>query len=249
MPNASEPRLDDIRRIAFVTQRFRDLQGLRTVANTLPALILGTGAYWARSSLSVIILLGAFAIYVALRVTWIQSRIDAYYSCRLGRVEPSVPDLDPTLLFGEFQRLGQFQRRASVGPDLERIFLFCEGLLAATVCRDMHLPVFVQTVLVASMLGFEPLRVLIRDWRYRVHWLLPLGVSVAFALRLAAVDSAREFNQWGALVCLCGGAALAVAGVCDHLLLVTSLEGGARIEDISRIAATSDHEAMNGDTI
>jgi hypothetical protein len=214
----------DVRRIAFVTERFSELQGLRTVADALPAFIFAAGLHWARSSPGVILLFGGLAAYFALRVTWIRSGIEAYYSRRLGRVEPSVPDLDPTLLFAHVHRPGRVDRS---GSNFEGIVLFYQGLLAVPVGRDLPLPPFVQIALLASMLGFLPLRILIRDWRYRVHWLLPLGVAVVFALRLAADVSAREFDDWRVLMCLSGGVALAVAGVCDHRLLVKSLGGGA----------------------
>jgi hypothetical protein len=226
VPATAAPRIEDIPRIAFVTQRFSELQGLRTVVDAVPALIFAAGLHWAQSNYHLIILFAALAAYFAARATWIRSRLDAYYSRRLGRVDPSVPNLDATLLFGQFRPLGWSDRS---GPNSEGIFLFYQGLITAPMCRDIHLPGFVQILVIASMLGFQPIWILIRDWPYRAHWLLPLGVGVAFAFRLAAVASAREVDAWQVLVCLCGGVALAIAGVFDHALLLRSLNHGQSV--------------------
>jgi hypothetical protein len=213
----------DVRRIAFVTQRFQELQGLRTVADALPALLLAAGLYRTHSYLHVIILFGALAAYFVARTTWIPSRLEAYYSRRLGRVDPIQPDVDATLLFARFS---QPRRVHPSGPNSEGTFLFYQGLLLPMYGGP--LPVAVQIPLVASMLGFQALWILIRDWRYRGYWVLPLVVGVSFALRLGTVTSARELHEWQALACLCSGVSLAIAGVCDHLLLVKSLGGGSR---------------------
>lgn len=233
MPTPSERRIGDIRRIAFVTQRFGELQGLRTVADALPAVIFAAGLRWVRSNLDVMILFGALATYFALRVTWIRSRIESYYSRRLGRVEPSVVQPDPALLFRHFHRPARVDGSRS---NSDGVFLFYQGLITAPMARDIHLPVFVQIVIVGSMLGFLAAQILTRDWRYRAHWLLPLGVAAAFALGLTTVASARDLYEWQTLACLCGGVALAIAGVCDHLLLVESLGGAARAESMAQHA-------------
>ena len=233
MATASGPRVDDIKRIAFVTRRFHDLQGLRTVADALPAFILGAVFHWAQSYLAVIILFGAFAAYLAVRVSWIPSRLEAYYS-RLGRVDPSVRSLDPTLLFGQFHPRGRADRSA---PDVSGTLLIYQGLIFASAHHD--LPVFVQVGLSMFMLGFSPTWILIHDWRYRAHWLVPLGVGMALALRLGSVATAQREVAWQVFACLGCGFALAIAGALDHLLLVKSLSGGASA------ALRADHADVN----
>jgi hypothetical protein len=223
MATSSDPRIEDIRRIAFVTRRFHDLQGLRTVADAVPPVIFAALLRSGESNRNVIILACGLAAYFAARATWIRSRLDAYYSRRLGRVDRSVPNPDRTLLFSPSRPLGWGDRN----PNQDWIFLIYQGLISAPMGRDMHLPVFVQVLLTMLMLGFPPIWILVRDWPHRAHWLLPLGVGVAFALRLGVVATSQEAVAWQVLVCLGCGVALAIVGALDHLLLVKSLGGGA----------------------
>lgn len=231
MAASSSPRIEDIGRIAFVTQRFHELQGLRTVADAVPPLIFAAGLHWAQSNRNVIILLCALAAYFAARATWIRSGIDAYYSRRLGRVDRSAPNLDGTLLFSQSRPLGWVDRS---GSTFDGLLVFYQGLILAPMCRD--LPLSVQVPLIAAMLGFQPTWILIRDWPYRTHWLLPLGVAVAFALRLGAVATSQEVLAWQVQVCLAGGVALAIAGVFDHALLLRSLHNGQSVVDATERA-------------
>jgi hypothetical protein len=232
MQTSSEPRLEDIRRIAFVTRRFHDLQGLRTVADAVPPLIFAALLRSAQSHRNVIILICVLAAYFVARATWIRSGIDAYYSRRLGRVDRSGSDLDGTLLFSQPRPLGWTDRS---GPDANDIFLrtflsyFCV-LNAASMRPDAPLPGFVQIgfiMLMLLMLGLPPVLILIRDWPYRVHWVLPLGVGVAVALRLGAIETSQELLACVVLAYVGCGVALAIVGALDHLLLVNSLGGGA----------------------
>src|SRR5450759_4711871 len=139
MATSSSPRIEDIGRIAFVTQRFHELQGLRTVADAVPPLIFAAGLHWAQSNRNVIILACALAAYFAARATWIRSGIDAYYSRRLGRVDRSAPNLDGTLLFSQSRPLGWVDRS---GPTFDGILLFYQGLILASMYRDIHPPLF-----------------------------------------------------------------------------------------------------------
>ena len=241
LPAASESRLADIPRIAFVTRRFEELQGLRTVADAIPPVIFGALAYSSQFKLK-IILACLLAAYFVARVTWIRSAIEAYYSRRFGRVDRSTPHLDGTFLFSRATPLGWDGRR---GPDADgffiRIFVIYQGLLNyGSLDSDPSPSVFVRIVLTMFMLAvcLPPGEVLIRDWPYRRHWLLPLGVAVVCTLRLGAAATYHEVLVWQVLACLGYGVALGIAGGLDHLLLVKSLGGGAgeasRVEHAER---------------
>ena len=100
MPTSSEPRLEDIRRIAFVTERFHDLQGLRTVANAVPPLIFAALFHSAQSARNAIMLGCALVAYVVVRATWIRSGIEALLLTPTRPRRPErTPQVDGTLLF------------------------------------------------------------------------------------------------------------------------------------------------------
>ena len=230
LPAASESRLADIPRIAFVTRRFDDLQGLRTVADAVPLVIFAALLHASQSKLK-IILACVLAAYFAARMTWIRSGIDAYYARRFGRVDRSTPHLDGTFLFSRATPLGWHDRR---GPDADgifiRIFIIYQGLLnSGSLNSDASPSVFVRIVVTMFMLTtcLPPGAVLIRDWPHRTHWLLPLSVGVVCTLGVGAAATYHEGLVWQVLACLGYGVALAIAGALDHLLLVKSLGGGA----------------------
>jgi hypothetical protein len=189
--------------IRLVTGRYRDLQGLATVADAAPLLLLAAGGYayhaaWLDRSRSIVLGIAVCGGYLWARFTWIRRWIDAYYANRYGRVQQSVGRPSPFLMY--------FQ-----------------GIVLAPTLHDMGVPVPARVAIVLLVLGGVPGWIVVRDWPYRAHWLLPGAAGVVAAAMFAGVTTHEQVNAWLVpTLCACG-VSLALAGLLDHALLTCSL--------------------------
>ncbi len=188
--------------IRLVASRYRDLQGLLTVADAALLLMPGATLYLHRlgwvGSPWLYGCLGCYAAYGWARFTVIQRRIDAYYANRCGRVE---------------LRLG----RPFMFP------LYMQGTLGAAILVDVGLPAPLRVALVLLLLAGLPGRIVVRDWPYRVHWLMPFATGVVLAVLFAAVTTKAQAKAWLPGAALACGTSLALAGLLDHALLIKTL--------------------------
>lgn len=191
--------------IRFITGRYRDLQGLSTVADAGLLFLSAVGVYLARSGWVAakwkFIILAAYAAYGWARFTLIRRWIDAYYASRCGRVHWSLafPFAFP---------------------------LYMQGLLGAPILVDLHVPAPVRVTLVLVLLAGLPARIAVRDWPYRAHWLLPFAAGVVLATRFTAVHTPEQARVWLPDAFFACGVSLALAGLLDHALLLKTLHAG-----------------------
>jgi hypothetical protein len=189
--------------IRLAAGRFRDLQGLSTVADAALLLLCAAGLHLARSGWtgSAWGILFLTAAYGWARFTRIRRWIDGYYVNRCGRVHWSLgfPFAFP---------------------------LYMQGLLCAPVLVDVDVPTPVRVAFVLLLLAGLPFRIVVRDWPYRAHWLLPFAAGVVLAVMFAAVNTREEARAWLPEALVTCGASLALAGLLDHALLLKTLHAG-----------------------
>jgi len=184
--------------IRLLASQYRELQGLKTIADA--AFPLGYGAFLsvARSEWDLLWAVPLAGALFWLRFAWLRERIEDFYESRCGRTD---------------------WRRRPVG----HTFLFMQAVCLGVAL--MTWPAVVRVVFLIAMLAGLPIIVVARDAPYRLHWLLPALVGVAAAIVHGTLTSAAGAEAWEIRVSLVGGAAIAFAGVCDHLLLMRMLPG------------------------
>jgi hypothetical protein len=104
------------------------------------------------------------------------------------------------------------------------------GLLYGSFSRTWPVPTPARVALIMVMMAGVPAWVVVRDWPYRAHWILPLVAGVAGAATLAGVRTETQAWEWQRLVGLLGGLSIAVAGLLDHALLLKALGNGRALE-------------------
>ncbi len=156
-------------RIRLVSSRYRELQGLLTIADAVFPLYMGAVLMavarlddshmspWVFVSLALPLLGYAIALFC-----WLRPRLLAYYASRFGRA------LGPNSVSG-----------ASLMP---------QGLLLSGMLADSRLPWLTTIVAVVSLAGF-PAWIVWRDWPHRWHWLLPVAVALIVAGDMSLMPS------------------------------------------------------------
>ena len=192
----------DPRLVHVVARGYRDMQGLVTIADAMFPLLLGAGAFYFRSD-TAILSYGVFLVVgFIVSLVWLRRRIQAYYAARFGR---------------------------AAGFALPILVVIGQGLTAGPMLTDMHVPLVVRVPVVFLLLGGWPAWNVAHDWPYRWHWIIPaiVGAAVAFPLSSRPVDG----GELAFAACfLATGAALAWAGLMDHLLLVRTLRPASDAE-------------------
>jgi len=190
----------DPRKIRLVAGRYRELQGLATVADAAVLLVCAAVFPWAVAAPgrlnAALALVGAC---VLVRATWIRLRLKAYYTRRFGRVAPRLPPQNAALNL-------------------------VQGALFAVTFGPI-VPPLAHYAIVLAMVAAPSSWIVVRDRPYRAYWLLPFGVGGGAALLLMAAP-ARQAEAWLPLVLLGDALALAVAGWLDHALLAGTLGAG-----------------------
>lgn len=218
MPSASEPRLEDIARIAFVTRRFHELKGLKTASIGF-GLLLGcllqqvtvAGGLLHVSLFQVLVVAGM--LYVSTT-----RELDARYRETFG---------DP---------VASARRKVNSGT-LDVVWY---GIAHAGLLADMYL---LATRPGPSMVGLTlascSLFIVIRDWPRRIHHLAVVAAGLAAALVTAAVPPILNL-QWYAMEPARGhafllgytllGLGIVAAGLLDHHLLASALRSAVVVD-------------------
>jgi hypothetical protein len=204
---------DRLRRIAFVSRRFADLQGLRPAA--LGAGLIGFSVLW---SLAAPINNGYLAIFFGAQLAMLVALrpLDRFYQKAFGRVTTAKTS-DPIL--------GQ------------SLWVVPGGLASTTVLMALSGDALLQVAfkpaisLAAVALTAYSLMILLRDGVLRAHYL----VGVAAGLYALLLSTAPEVGQFESRVCGVVGLALFALGLLDHRLLAVSLCQPREIEDASLV--------------
>lgn len=199
-----------MRRIASVTQRFHELKGLQSATFGAALIFAGLVEHSAdaesRSAFS-----GVQALVLA----------NCIYVLAIPTLERGYRHI-----FGD--AVGTRQQKLQSG--LLAFVVVAGGMMDAFVPLSGVRPSFMAV-------GFACCAswILLRDWRWRIHYVAALAAGVAAAIVTASVPAgssvwtdadpvrAEAYLLAGTLI----GLALVWAGVCDHRLLAASLGGGA----------------------
>jgi MFS superfamily sulfate permease-like transporter len=150
-------------------------------------------------------LVAAFVLFAAYFVLWIKvlrKRVERYYDERFGRVG-----------------------RRTFGP-VPSVLVAYLGLAWTTIFLDAHAPWVLPVAIVVLSAATWPARIARRDSPYRAGWGLVAVAAIVAALQLPG-DASRRF-EWRTNAMLEVGLATAIAGLCDHLILVRTLVGVRR---------------------
>jgi hypothetical protein len=191
--SAKEPAL-----VHLVAGRYRDLQGLSTMANAAMLLLCAGFVYWGRERWHLPVMAAVVGGYLWFRFTWLRAALDEYYTRRCGRAGVS-----------------QYAR-------VQGVFIL-QGAISAPVLRDLHVPMPAGVAIILLMLGGEAAWIAARDLPYRAHWWLPVFAAVICAAKYTGVTTVEQTFAWEAFALLTAGTAWALAGLGDHALLLRTL--------------------------
>jgi hypothetical protein len=208
--------MQDVRRIAFVSERYLELQGLG------PALLGGALVFdaWLWHALG-----GAQRAFDAFQVI-------LFANIAAGLAAPSLQKAYRRT-FGDIVATHTQRARAS----LPTFLIYLGGMIDMGFAMDR--PRGGPSVAAVMMVAVASWIVL-RDWRWRAHYLAAIGAGLAGAIVTAAVppapgpyghDPARTEAFLLAYVLM--GLGLVVSGLLDHHLLMSSLRP-ARQDDVER---------------
>jgi hypothetical protein len=190
----------DLASIRFVTARYRELQGLRTVLDGISLLAVWTILRWAPPDRRP----GTFFLVALLWATfsmWGGARARRYYADHCGRAMRDVHDgYDRSvwaLLHAPYQLLV-----ASTAISLGGGFTLLLPILTATTAWQVW-----------------------RDRPYRMHWLIPVAVGAAFTLAFFDVRNLAQAREWHWRLMVAGSLSLMIAGALDHRLLIKNMIG------------------------
>ena len=185
------------RLIRLVASHYREMQGLSTIAD---AILLGS--FYVLAFVGSNLWLAVFAVWVGgfllLRFRAIARHIDAYYATRCGRVAGRPPR-------------SAFQWAIY-------------GVVFPPALYDMHVARDGIVLFVVALLAVPAAWIVIRDWPYRAYWLVPCSIGIIWALKLASITTRHDVAVWQTHVSIAYAAALAVAGLLDHALLLSVLK-------------------------
>jgi hypothetical protein len=201
MPTASEPRIEDIPRIAFVTRRFHELQGLTTA-------MLGVSL--------IVASLTAHAMEAGYPAPLLQTWNFAILPC--------------ILMVIQLQRMYRHSFGEAVGTSRQQ-FAGAMPMVAVFVggMADLSGVAHSGPSMAAVGLASCSLWIVARDWRWRIHHLVPAAAGIIAAmvtagappvLSLIATDPVRTETYLLSFTIL--GLGMVAAGVLDHRLLVSS---------------------------
>jgi len=198
--------------IRLVTARYREMQGLRTIADAaLPfsmGLLLMIAMYASAlvdSEGPIFVALVPIVIWVWAKHTWISRRIEVFYAERCGRVGGVLG--------------------LSAGITYESAFV--QAVVFLPILIQFGLPLWARIAIVLPLLTAHPLWTVVRDSPYRMHWLLPGVLGLVATFRLVDVRTSDQAFWWQMWVSIAGGLAIACAGALDHRLLLQTLHVAA----------------------
>ncbi|MGH9411597.1 MAG: hypothetical protein ACRD1V_19345 [Vicinamibacterales bacterium] len=204
--------MDDLnpRLIRLLARRYGELQGLRTAADAGVPIILGVG--WlclygdGDHSERYAVALGLVLVaYLVCYWTRIRRGLRTYYVTRFGRAH------------------------STWFPDSSVAFA---GILYPPILADFHAPLAARMSFLLLLLCARPAWVVVRDWPYRVHWLLPALVGAAAAAAYPSFPTVHHSFEWQATAFTAYGSALVAAGLLDHLLLLRTMKRPPEIDAV-----------------
>jgi hypothetical protein len=192
--------------IALVARRYRAMQGLTTMMQSLWLLIYAAMFYTIGPDTTewwVLPWAGVLLVYIWAQFGWLRRRVDSFYAARFGR----------TVAPGVWFHLGIMLTMA-IGYN--------------QILRDaFHAPAALRVAALLLALCVYPLVIAVRDFPYRSYWLL-VAAAGAFAALRAPQFAGRDVYLWAREANLLVGLGLFAAGALDHLMLVRTLGGGTR---------------------
>lgn len=202
--------MNDIERIAFVSRRFNELKGLQPAA-TGAILLAGSVLLrflFASSSYAIEPAFFLNAAMVSVNLGWLV--FEPRYRATFGRTQSTLGEA------------------AVVLP----MILMMVGLMIDVVAHKAVHPSAHWPSAAAIALALSSFVVLVRDWRWRVHHVIPLAAAVVAAIVTFAVPVERPAFSWegdslrGSVFLLAYaliGAGMIAAGLLDHALLLRTL--------------------------
>ncbi len=227
-PTGSGPRIEDLPRIALVSRRFQELQGL------LPA-VMGT-----------LFILASLLSFMFGSPRWLRGP--------LGSLMFGFLLIDP---FTRYLRRKYRQRFGDVVATSLQKFLGPLSFIAVTFGALIDTVVYQGTArpgpsCAAVALACYSTWVLLRDWQWRPHYLAALAAGLAGAVVTASasplpagrgIDPAR--TDAFLLAYALAGLGLVITGLFDHSLLASAL----RRRDSEGLGLTHESGTVNVDTI
>lgn len=189
---------NDLAMIRFVTTRYRDLQGLRTVLHGACIVSVWAILRWAPPDRRPGTFFVAALLWASLSM-WGGARVRRYYAGRFGRATPPGGD--------------RFDDTVYALAHEPYIMLLVSTAISLGGQFALLLPVL--TVTTAWKVW--------RDWPYRTHWLVPVVVGAAFSLAFFQLRTAAQFRDWQWQLMVTGSLSLMIAGALDHRLLMTTM--------------------------
>lgn len=206
--SSQDPRL-----IRLVAARYRQMQGLTTIAESAWPLLIAAGFFLIVEEWHALPFGAVLAVYIWARFTWMKRRIERHYAERFGRTGPPV-----------------FSN--GLGLMLTQVIAFNQ------ILRDLfHAPDYLRVALIATALCAYPVWIAIRDFSYRSYWLLLVIAGIGVSVQIPWVGPGSDASlMWARDANLAVGLALFAVGALDHLLLVRALGGGSHqasaLEDV-----------------
>jgi len=197
----------DPRLIRLVAARYRQMQGLATMADAFWLLLTAAGFFLISEEWHALPFGVVLAVYLWSRMTWMKRRIQRHYAERFGRT--GSPDF-----------------RQNLGLMFNMVIAYNQ------ILRDLfHAPDPVRVSMMAAGLCGYPLWIGIRDFSYRSHWLLLVVAGLGVSIQIPWVPPGSDAGfAWARDANLAVGLALFVVGALDHQLLVRALGGRARAD-------------------
>ncbi len=193
--------------IRVVASRYHELRGLQTAGDA--SLLIGIGAGIVAAEAVDAGRLGGFAMTILAVllcgwfVCWLsvaRRRLERFYETRFGRVKPKRFEYPYALMF-------------AIGTGWIQMWCGIPGPLwvRAPLALAVAIPLVVWPGWFAR-----------RDAPFRTYWALVALAALVMVLRAPFGDASAQY-VWRAHTLLFGGAALMIAGVGDHLLVVRTL--------------------------
>ena len=212
--------MNDIERIAFVTRRFNELKGLQP-ATTGAILLVGSVLLRFLFASSTYAIEPAFflnAAMVSYSFGWVV--FEPRYRATFGRTHSTL---------GE------------AGVVLPMMLMVVGLTIDFVVSKVVHQYIPSAAAIALALSSFV---VVVRDWRWRVHHVIPLAAAIIAVVLTAAVPAVRPAFSWegdslrGSVFLLAYafiGAGMIAAGLLDHALLLRTLRptGVAASEPVS----------------
>ena len=205
----------DLARIRLVTTRYRELQGLRTVAAVAACVPL----FWLQPYIRLLRYMGSaeavagllLSVAPAVLITTAHPLLNRYYARRFGSVAPQGSGVNLQMwLWAAVLFASLWLDSSRLGTGSPSAFLIAAALWSINIA--------------------------VRDWPWRGHYVVPAVICGAATWSIAGIPAlqAPDLETYARIPVSVGLVACGAAAILDHRLLVTTL--GARDGDRSELA-------------